>query len=45
MRSTRTYLREGRLLRVRTVGIVGRRSKTRDDRFTIILLGTTSLRA
>lgn len=45
MRSTRTYLRKGRLLRVGTVGIVGWRSKTRDDRFTIILLGTASLGA
>lgn len=45
MRSARTYLRKERLLRVRTVGVVGRGSKTRDDGFTIILLGTSSLRA
>lgn len=41
----RTYLRKERLLRVRTVGVVGRGSKTRDDGFTIILFGTSSLGA
>lgn len=45
MRSARTCLRKKRLLRVRTIGVVGRRSKTRDNRFTIILLETTSLGA
>lgn len=45
MGSARTYLRKERLLRVRIVGVVWRRSKTRDDGFTIILLGTASLRA
>lgn len=46
MRLARTYLRKERLLRVRTIGIVRRRSKTRDNGFTtIILLETTSLGA
>lgn len=45
MRSARTCLRKKRLLRVRTIGVVGRRSKTRDNRFTIILLETASLGA
>lgn len=45
MRSVRTYLRKERLLRVRTIGVIRRRSKTRDNRFAIILLKTTSLGA
>lgn len=45
MRSARTYWRKGRLLRVRAIGVIRRRSKTRDNRFAIIFLKTTSLGA